>query len=677
MFPSAGRIVALFGLLILIPSIGRTQAPGLEFGPVGENRGLEVAMPVDLLFDRRGFLWVGGRTGLYRYDGYRAVLFEPEAGNPDSITDLDIRALYEDAEGHIWVATNTGGLNRLDPVTGGFSHFRHRPGDPTSISHDSVYEMTEGPDGDLWAGTQIGLSRIDGQSGEVTRYFSDPDDPGSLGDDYVFSVYRDRQDVLWIATVGGGLNRYNTTTDDFTRFDLATASGGSAQRNDVFQIAEDGEGRLWIGTREGLLRLDRNRVNFALVDLGLPGTAQPTITEILIDSDDNVWAGTLNSGVVRIDAASGVATAYTDYDAREIGGLATQPVLSLAMFGDQLFVGTWGAGLWSARIPDNAFAALDSDNTELRNDLVTAVTTDPVSGAVLAGSFGGGVQVIDVDAGSAGDLPSIDPALKTAGVLDIVRHDDGTLFVGTDEGLYELAADGSLREHYEHDPDDELSIGEGYITSLLLTDGSTLWVGAGGSGLFRLNLSDRMITGYGHASDDPASLSGNYITSLLADGRDRLWVGTRSNGLNVCERRTMRCRRFSSDPDAEVSLGHFHVTALFRDSRERLWVATDGGGLHQVMFAGGDDTVTGLRRWTEKDGLLSDSVMAVEEDSDGSLWLSSRHGLTRLDPDQARVVNYVEAGGLPVDHFNVGAADHDADFLYFGSVRGLLVIPRG
>ncbi|MEJ2604895.1 MAG: LuxR C-terminal-related transcriptional regulator, partial [Gammaproteobacteria bacterium] len=301
----------------------------------------------------------------------------------------------------------------------------------------------------------------------------------------------------------------------------------------------------------------------------------------------------------------------------------------------------------------------------------------PVSGAVLAGSFGGGLQVIDVDAGSAGDLPSIDPALKTAGVLDIVRHDDGTLFVGTDEGLYELAADGSLREHYEHDPNDELSIGEGYITSLLLTDDSTLWVGAGGSGLFRLNLPDRMITGYGHASDDPASLSGNYVTSLLADGRDRLWVGTRSNGLNVCERRTMRCRRFSSDPDAEVSLGHFHVTALFRDSRERLWVATDGGGLHQVMFDGGGDAVTGLRRWTEKDGLLSDSVMAVQEDSNGSLWLSSRHGLTRLDPDQARVVNYVEAGGLPVDHFNVGAADHDADFLYFGSVRGLLVIPRG
>ena len=73
------------------------------------------------------------------------------------------------------------------------------------------------------------------------------------------------------------------------------------------------------------------------------------------------------------------------------------------------------------------------------------------------------------------------------------------------------------------------------------------------------------------------------------------------------------------------------MTALRRDRAGGLWVATDGGGLHhaQVDAAG---RVTRFERWGIERGLLNDGIMAVEEDDDGSLWLSTRHGLSRLDP---------------------------------------------
>lgn len=85
--------------------------------------------------------------------------------------------------------------------------------------------MAEGADGHPWAGTQIGLNRI-GRAGQriIRRYFNDPENPASLVHDYVFSVYRDRQDVIWVATIEGGLNRYNAATDNFSRFDLAVAT---------------------------------------------------------------------------------------------------------------------------------------------------------------------------------------------------------------------------------------------------------------------------------------------------------------------------------------------------------------------------------------------------------------------------------------------------------------------
>ena len=105
-------------------------------------------------------------------------------------------------------------------------------------------------------------------------------------------------------------------------------------------------------------------------------------------------------------------------------------------------------------------------------------------------------------------------------------------------------------------------------------------------------------------------------------------------------------------------------------------MATDGGGLHRAQV---DATgrVTRFERWGVERGLLNDGIMAVEEDDDGSLWLSTRHGLSRLDPATGRVVNHVLQSGLPVSHFNTGASSADTGFVHFGSVEGLVSIPKG
>ncbi len=89
-----------------------------RFTELGAGRGLDANVAVSLLVDRNGLLWVGSREGLFRYDGYQATPFLPEPDRPDSISDQDVRALYEAADGALWVSTNTGGLNRRDPRTG-------------------------------------------------------------------------------------------------------------------------------------------------------------------------------------------------------------------------------------------------------------------------------------------------------------------------------------------------------------------------------------------------------------------------------------------------------------------------------------------------------------------------------------------------------------------------------
>jgi ligand-binding sensor domain-containing protein/DNA-binding CsgD family transcriptional regulator len=662
----------------LTPVLAMADAPGdLAFRSVGDDRGLDVSVVADLLFDRRGFLWVGSREGLYCYDGYRATLFAPDADNPDAISDLDVRALYEDRDGVIWVATNTGGLNRFDPRTGKFRSFRHDSADPGSISHDSVYGMTEDGHGNLWAGTQIGLNRLDRGSGRFTRYRHDPADPASLSHDYVYDVFLDRHGVLWIATIGGGLSRYNAASDDFTHFDLAATSGCPADCGKVFGLAEDEEGTLWIGTRSGLLRFNAGRTEVERVSLAETGTAEPTITTIEIDRDGRLWMGSMANGVLRFDPRADELHAYADYSRYDPDGLAAQPQLSLALRRDALFVGTWGAGLWMTRLPDARFRLLGADakTSALRHKTVMAVLGGPEPGRPWVGSFGGGPQPANVEDGTFGTPYDPDSDLARDGVLALARAADGRVFAGTNHGLWELESDGSVRAFFEHRPGQVDGLGEGYITSLHFDAADRLWVGVGGSGLYRLVPGEEGFAAFRHDPAQPDSLSGDYITTILRDD-DRLWIGTRSNGLNRCRISPWSCQRFGVAAASDGGLGHFHVTALHRDGRGRLWVATDGGGLHEVL-RDGDGEVLGFRRWTDEDGLVSSAVMAIEEDDDGSLWLSTRQGLTRLDPAQGRVANAVEQSGLPVTHFHANASGSDGRYLYFGSVEGLLVIPRG
>jgi ligand-binding sensor domain-containing protein len=124
------RRLALVPLVLLLVSHGAEAAR--RFIETGSGRGLEASVVPSMLIDRDGFLWVGSREGLFRYDGYQATAFLPDPENAGSISDVDVRKLYEARDGALWVATNTGGLNRRDPDTGIFRQFHHDSANPRS-----------------------------------------------------------------------------------------------------------------------------------------------------------------------------------------------------------------------------------------------------------------------------------------------------------------------------------------------------------------------------------------------------------------------------------------------------------------------------------------------------------------------------------------------------------------
>lgn len=649
----------------------------IEFQPVGEERGLDAKIISSLLIDRHGFLWAASREGLYRYDGYNTERFMPD-GTPGSITDADIRTLYEAANGHIWVATNNGGLNVYNPTTGNFSAYRHQSGDPASLSNDSIYGIAETGDGRLWVGSQIGLNRLDPETGITERYLNNPEDPGSISSDYIFAVYRDSTGEAWITTIGGGLNRWNENEEIFDRFDLAALTEGPEGLNDIFAVAESNDSTLWFGTRGGLVKLDAARAAFQNIELShIPGPDN-TITNLIFDEDQNLWISLLSGGVLVYELETGISRPANPEPLGNSGQLPAVPQISLALAQDMLFVGTWGSGVYGGRVIELNASLLSADPQKngLVHANVTSVFAGETSGLPLVGTFNGSLEQADFNRNL---LPVSSRVFRESGggVLSIERLQGGQLFAGLSNGLFELSANLSSSQLHSHNDKPKGGLGPGYVTSLEAASGDALWVGVGGSGLFRYETNNGSFTPYTHDPEKPESISGNYVTSILKTGENELWVGTRSHGLNRCRIAPWACEHFMPDQQNPTSLGHFHITSIYQDRGDQIWVTTSGGGLHRVDISN-SGMVSGFTRWTRHDGLISDDTMAVVQDDDETLWISSREGLSRLNPLTGQVYNLVEAAaGLPASTFNTGAISRDDQYLYFGTLSGLLAMPVG
>ena len=128
------RCISLF-LLLWVMSV---QAAGQR---IAQHLGLDADNVSAILFDHRGFMWIGSQHGLYFYNGYQLQAFKPDANDPGSIDALDIRNLYQSRDNNIWVATNSGGLSRFNPLTQSFTNYRHHSNDTNSLSNDSVYDV--------------------------------------------------------------------------------------------------------------------------------------------------------------------------------------------------------------------------------------------------------------------------------------------------------------------------------------------------------------------------------------------------------------------------------------------------------------------------------------------------------------------------------------------------------
>lgn len=612
--------------------------------------------------------------GLVLYDGESITTFEHDVSDPDSIAGNYVRTIFEDSRGRLWIGMNASGLEWLDRSTWSFRHHRHDSGDDTTISHDSVNVITETADGSLWIGTQIGLNRFDPVTETFERFRADPEDPESLANDYVYALCEDSEGFLWVATVGGGLDRLDRLSGTFTHHRHAPDDPTSFADDRIFALAEDDGGALWVGTQAGLYRLGPDRdafEHFAALGDGdddRAGLSYPLVTSLELDAAGHLWVGTWGGGV---DVLETTSMRFVDSMSRAVAQPSRIRASALAVdSSDAVWIGTWTQGVFRARAPEASTALITSQDGLAFED-ATSVLEDR-KGNLWVGTWGFGLSLRRAGERrfEEGFRDLVEP-LSRGSVIALHEAAEDEVWAGTMGPLFRIGSEGVLSAH-PHDPSDEATIGPGYVTAIHVDSDGRLWVGVGGSGLYRRYEDRPGFEAFVHDPENPRSLSDDYVTSIAEDATGVLWVGTRSGGVNTVNRDRGLVRRFGFSSDDPRDLSFHYVSGITVDEIGRVWIGTAGGGLNGVEAT--DDGIV-FRRFDESHGLVDDTIRSLVADG-GTLWIATAQGLTRFDMAEEIFFSLDASDGVPTNGFNAGAASAGREFLYFGTSSGVLTIPR-
>ncbi len=646
-----------------------------------------------LLPDSRGFLWIGTRSGLSRFDGTRFVSYDPRQGLPSP----NVTALLEAPDGGLLVGT-TGGLARLDvapvstgrifrPATegpvgrgrvtalladgaspwlaepapgGGLFRLRAAAAVPETPGIVGITSLAPDGAGGLWVGRRTGLLHrlADG------HWIASPILPSPRWEG-VGALLLDSRHRLWVLTGqalyvlapggnggnGGSLlerSRAGTCRQgaspslpaapgEVCRFDFANAgprlSGG---------MIETRAGKVWIATPAGLHELDagdgRGLRGYSRRD----GLLDDEIVGLAEDRDGDLWVGTRAHGLMRI-APGGFLTF----------GLAG----NVGNVGDPGGVGSVG-GTGGDPSPGLGVGEIFADR---RGNLY------------VWGSQGQHPQLFHFD---GQELRDVTPrALARAapprrGRRPVVVADpDGGLWLGDGAGIWHFPpvatpealpeAPGTYRK---------AAAGIGEISRLFRDSHGRLWVSSlgeedpGTAANGKITRWDPETGRFSPVAALDRLAPGVGASAFVEDSYGQLWIGLSGGGL-------ARLRGDTADlflnGDGTPPLGG--VNDLFVDKKRRLWVATSYGGV--LRFENLEAARPRSVAYTGAQGLSSDRILCITEDPQGAIYLGHGKGIDRLDPETGRIRALSVAEGLPASVVNVayGAADGS---LWFGTPSG-------
>ena len=565
--------------------------------------------------DSKGFIWVGTyRSGLYRLNPSNDKI-DRWYNDPDDYTSISnnyISSILEDSFGNFWISTYYG-LNKFNPrqTSKDFLHYFHSPSNRSSVNNNIIWSLTQSDSNPniIWIGTANGLAKFLVDE-ETFNRIQIPNPEGLQFGNSAGSVIEEETEhsekILWIDSYAG-LIRLNTGNMNANRFTNNKNDPKSIISNQIHRIYKDRSGVLWIATEKGLsyFTLKSSKFNYPFshkFNVTNPEElSKKNITTITKTPDGRIWFGT-DEGLYFVSNLNGVMTI------RKLNHSENLNVWSLASGLDELWIGTYGSGLFKLNLKTNSLASMKMfpQWTNTQSTKFNKVVFLDNENNLWIGYWGFGLARLNPSTGKYSSWLNNedDPySLSYDDVWALHKDRKGRMWIGTDGGGLNLFEERNGERFYHWTADSSSSD----------------------------NLSSRSIYSICEASVK------NY-----SEDKTVLWIGT-NNGLNKFVIKNSENKN-AFPPDIEIKyftikdgLADNSVKSVIEDENGNLWLGTSSG----ISFF--DIEKNQFTNFTKSDGVIGTdfNFSSAYKNEDGIIFMGSTEGLNYFSPSDIKLSDYM------------------------------------
>ena len=518
-----------------------------------------------------GYLWVGTRGGLARFDGIRFVVVDDP--RVPELKQGWITALRGSRDGGLWIACDGHGVIRIKD--GEISRFNETNGLPSNLTRC----LLEARDGSVWIGSEAGLTHY--REGSFTQF----GEAEGLSDISVRALFEDDDGSIRVATRRGLSTLSPNRSINTNNFE----PGWNA--NALRAVWTDRSGNVWAGSTHGLHRVQEGKTSHYEIEDGLPDRR---INCLLEDRESQLWVGTY-SGLVRMVNAKVVPR-------NKRGGL----------FGDHVHTlyedregNVWaGAQDGLYRLRPVRFTTYTTEQGLGRNNVMSVC--EDRAGTLWMATWDGGLSAL-----RDGLIKTYTMAdgLTQNELLSLLETRDGSLWIGMDF----VGVLNRFKAVFTNPFPRPSGLINAAIRVMHEDRQGGLWIGtSAGLSYFASGKFTTFTTDQG--------LAANVVLAICEDSEGDVWFGT-TNGLSRWDGKAFK--NFTT----REGLSHNAVNALRPDRDQTIWIGTDRGGLNRLKAGH-------FAACTTRQGLFSDEIYEMVEDDFGFFWMSCRKGIFRVARQQ-------------------------------------------
>ncbi len=716
-------------LTILLTCLPHTKGQVVfRFEHIGTEQGLSQNTGSSMLFDSKGFMWIGTMNGLNRYDGYEFRIYKGQSDKSSIFTNNRVTNIWEDRKGFIWVETYDGYYHYFNPRRETFSTVPDYQASIAANTHINTF-LQYSEDIVILGSSNSGIFILRYDAADDHYQVSHYLDKGNhtLSNNQVRFVFADRNRDVWIGTSRG--------VNFLAGSDIAIQRIAFQHQfvNITFTAACESGNAIWFGTAEnGIYAYDVNQKKFNFVNTGsyrppasqivslfhlsnglnlvgfaggkvvatdTLGTAWHDIpfhgrslSDVYEDRFGQAWLTALEFGVTRVD----LATLQAKYYVLTPEAIKHLTDLERPQFYEDrhnnLWIGLHGGGLALYQRDDDRFGFFRNDPrnpNSISSNIVHSIAEDKTGQLWLGtGQFLGGLEKVILE------NPAFEHYLMEDDQSDLLDNvvrsimEDRTrhLWVATKAGMIHVY-DSAMRKIVSFDS--LPGVGKESVrnnTYALFNDlDGYIWIGTKGDGLSVSTFPVDKKTDYGklrfrryrHLRKDTLSLGNNNIYSICQDHAKNIWIGTYGNGISLIRNPQEKPHRFIRINQQNSNLSSNLVRHLMVDKEGNLWVATVLG----LNLLEKKDIDNGRFRFSKffhdpsnKNSLSYNDVIHLFEDTKGSIWLGTfGGGADKLQKQQNgySFTHYTSENGLSNDVV-FGILEDEFGHMWFSSENGLI-----